>query len=970
MSERWSQIERLYHAARELGPAERAAFLEQACPADAAVRQEVESLLANGEDDDEFLETPALRAVAEVLEAVTASRASGDSSLVGKTISHYRIVAELGRGGMGVVYKAEDMRLGRPVALKFLREGSAGFGAGSPGGSPAARALERFRREARAASALNHPNICTVHDVGQHEGTPFIVMEYIEGRTLKQCIEDGLLQTSTVIDLAIQIADALASAHAKGIVHRDIKPTNILVTASGQAKILDFGLAKPQPKDREQPGAGTTSSAAPAASLADPSLTNPGTAVGTVAYMSPEQARGEELDARSDLFSFGTVLYEMSSRRNPFAGDSVSAILHRIVAEQPMPLGELNPQAPPELERIVNKALEKDRDLRFQSAAELRTDLKRLRRDSSADRSPAAGVSKARAKGGILARLVHRWRLAAVLATAAAVGVLGWLQLRPLPLPRIGEYKQLTNDGVMKTLVATDGVRLYLNESSGAARWVTQMAVNGGEPARLPMPSPLFLPFDVSPDGTNVLAAEISTYGEGPLWIAPVLGNSPYRVGNLEASSGAWSPDGRQVAYARRGELFVAQNDGSGVRKLGEAPGEVRRPAWSPDGKRIRFTAADEARHSEALWEVSVQGLAAHPLFPKQDATNRCCGRWTPDGRYFVFSQAGQIWVLPEARGIVRRGTPQPVQLTSGAIAFDEALPSKDGKRLFATGYAPRGEPVRYDAQRRSFVPLLPGISADFVASSKDGKWIAYVTFPEGVLWRSRADQSERVQLTQPSANSYPVLPRWSPDGTRVLYGVGASRQLTRAYIVPSCGGQSEELSAGANQGIVDPNWSADGKRICYSGDHGAATRLSRPNIHVLDLQSRQATDVPGSEEYFSPRWSPDGRYLAALSLDSSRLGVFDFSTGKWQDVGRAGFFSFPCWSHDGRAIYYVQGTVNPAVMRIRLEGRGAERVADLRDIHLTGFYGFSLSLTPDDQPILTRDAGAEEVFALDWKER
>jgi dipeptidyl aminopeptidase/acylaminoacyl peptidase len=289
------------------------------------------------------------------------------------------------------------------------------------------------------------------------------------------------------------------------------------------------------------------------------------------------------------------------------------------------------------------------------------------------------------------------------------------------------------------------------------------------------------------------------------------------------------------------------------------------------------------------------------------------------------------------------------VQLTSGAIAFDRALPSKDGQRLFAAGYGPRGEVVRYDARKRSFVPLLPGISADFVTFSRDGEWIAYVTFPEGVLWRSRTDQTERVQLTQPSANSAAVLPRWSPDGTQVLYSVTAAGQLTRTYLVPAGGGRPEELSAGPNQVLTDPNWSADGKRICYCGDHLTGRPSNAPNIHILDLASRTVSDVPGSEEFFSPRWSPDGRYLAALSLDSSRIG---------------------CWSHDSRAIYYIQKSANPAVMRIRLEGRGAERAVDLRDIRLAGFYGFSLSLTPDDQPVLVRDVGAEEVFALDWATR
>jgi Tol biopolymer transport system component len=953
VSERWSQIERLYHAARELRAAERSAFLKSACAEDDNLRHEVESLLENDQENDAFLETPALKAAAGVLEEVasTATQLGQGKSMVGETISHYRIVAELGRGGMGVVYKAEDTLLGRPVALKFLCDGMEP-GPSSPRGSPSQEnALERFRREARAASALNHPNICIVHDVGWHEGAPFMVLEYLEGRTLRQYIEAGPMTISTVVELGIQIADALAAAHGKGIIHRDIKPTNILVNLAGQAKILDFGLAKSQPKDPQSPAAGT-------------SLTNPGMAVGTVAYMSPEQARGEDVDARSDLFSLGTVLYEMASGHRPFTGDSGIAMLHQIVAEQPKPLHQWNPLVPAELERIVSKALEKDRELRFQSAAELRSDLMRLKRASSSNASALAADSAIRSR-------TFRWRAIAVAAAAAAVLVAGWFLLRPLKPPRIAEYRQLTNDGVMKQLVATDGVRLYLNETSGAAHWTAEMTVNGGQPARFPMMSPRFALLDASPDGTALLTAEISTYAGGPLWIVPVLGASPYRLGNLEGSLGAWSYDGQQIAFAKGSELFTAKKDGSGAGKLCDAPGSVVQLAWSPDGKRIRFTLGDEARHSEALWEVSSQGHDAHVWFPKQGPSNACCGRWTPDGRYFVFSQFGQIWVVPEARGFSRGAEPHPVQLTSGAIAFAGPLPSKDGKRIYAGGYAARGEPVRYDPQKGSFVKILDSTSADFVSYSNDGQWMAYVTFPEGVLWRSRADHSERVQLTQPSPYSYALLPRWSPDASKIAYGMTAPGKLPRLYVVSSAGGRAEELPGPPNEAMADANWSPDGRRICYGGNSGTTRRQhGGPGIHILDLGSHRVTDVPGSEDYFSPRWSPDGRYLAALSLDSSRLGLFDFSTGKWRDVETGSFFSFPVWSHDSRAIYHVQNTVDPAVMRIQLDGRSCEHVVDLGDVHLAGFYSLYLSLTPDDQPILILDRGSEEVFALELETR
>ncbi|MBV9339365.1 MAG: serine/threonine protein kinase, partial [Acidobacteria bacterium] len=366
--------------------------------------------------------------------------------MIGQTVSHFRVLRKLGGGGMGVVYEAEDLRLGRHVALKFLPEGF----------SKDPQALERFEREARAASALDHPNICTVYNFGEHEGQPFIAMQYLEGKTLKELISDKPLNVEQVVELGIQVSEGLNAAHARGIIHRDIKTANIFVTDSGQAKILDFGLAKLVQAKRT---AAETVGASPTLGFAEEDLTSPGTALGTVAFMSPEQVLGKALDPRTDLFSFGTVLYQMVTGALPFPGPASGAIFDAILHSSPAAPRSLNPGMPEDLERIVNKALEKDRDLRYQTAGGLRGDLKLLKRDlesgKMAKRTPVFRPEPTPA----------RWRLWT--AIIAALVIAGWLLSRawsPAPPPRIVGSKQITSDGLPKFDLVSDGSRIYFTE--------------------------------------------------------------------------------------------------------------------------------------------------------------------------------------------------------------------------------------------------------------------------------------------------------------------------------------------------------------------------------------------------------------------------------------------------------------------------------------------------------------------------
>jgi serine/threonine protein kinase/Tol biopolymer transport system component len=574
--ERWRDVDRLYQAVVDLASAERAAFLENACAGDADLRRQVEAMLASDAHAGSFLEEPAIRAAAQIL-----AREQG-AGAPNSTVAHYRIVEKLGAGGMGVVYKAQDTRLGRFVALKFLP--------GAIAHDPLV--LERFRREARVASALDHPHICTIYEIGDDEGRPFIAMQYLEGETLKHRVERKPLDFDELSDLAIQITGALDAAHTKGILHRDIKPANILITVRGQAKILDFGLAKV--------------SADSAGGLKD--LTATGIPMGTAAYMSPEQARGEGLDIRTDLFSFGAVLYEMATGQQAFAGATTALIHEAILNRDPLPPSAINPALPAGFDRIVQKTLEKDRELRSQSAAELRADLKRLKRDSESGHS----VSDVYAQPAVTPpRSSKRWmRWAAIMVVAAALSVAGFVW-RPAGQRAAIMERQLTSSFgsmVQEAAISPDGSSLAYADNAG----LHVKTINTEEVHHFQwLPGVRIYQISWFPNNRDLLITAMPGHGiRTSLWAVSLFGGAP-RLLRDDARDVAISPDGSRIAFDNNAwdSIWVMNSAGEGARKILSATNgySLIFPFWHPDGKTLLYGYGHLLESTEILKSFNVE---------------------------------------------------------------------------------------------------------------------------------------------------------------------------------------------------------------------------------------------------------------------------------------------------------------------------------------------------------------------------
>jgi serine/threonine protein kinase/Tol biopolymer transport system component len=926
--------------------------------------------------------------------------------VIGQTISHYRIIEKLGGGGMGVVYKAEDLTLRRFVALKFLPDDVA----------KDPQALARFQREAQASSALNHPNICTIYEIGQHDGRPFIAMEFLDGVTLKHLIAGKPVETAVLLGLAIEIADALDTAHSRGIVHRDIKPANILVSQRGHAKILDFGLAK------ITSAAGGPSRVAAnelTGTLDEQHLTSPGSTLGTVAYMSPEQVRGKELDARSDLFSFGAVLYEMATGALPFRGETSGVIFHEILDREPIQAIRLNPDLPPRLEDIITKALEKDRDLRYQVAAEMRADLKRLKREMELRHAQPADPGTAGLTGESGSRIAQgpspsSGSLSAMAPSSSRSGAAVDQPAAAIPQSSYG-----------KIIAAAATVALLI----GGTAWWALNSRRAAEPDKEVTVLPLTAhPGDerdptFSPDGSQVAFAWGPEGGNPDIYVKLVGPGEPIRLTNTpeDERMPQWSPDGRWIAFPRSSELgtsIVAVPALGGPERVITREKATNYVSWSADSQWLTYCAGTP----RSLYMASLDGGEKKlVLGPSPENFSISAGILSPDSRKLalLYARSG-LYVVGLSEDYKPEGEPKlltpsnwnvvsPAWTADGKeilfirsvgdanlgsdtamyrVAVDGGPPRRvsfAGDNPWFLGIARRGNRMAFTRLHRDTniyrIPLevngaIHQAGQAIISSSRrddtayyspDGSHIAFASNRTGPMeiWIAQADGTDPVQLTAAPDWADVGDPQWSPDGSRVAYRARPQADSAmNIFVIPASGGTPQALTIDGSSN-ARPTWSQDGQSIYFSSDRGDASNW---NIWKTSSAGGPATQVTRTGGRFALE-SPDGKWLYFSA--SGVLRRMPLQGGEATDYVRdlaAPRLSFPVMPFlvTSKGIYYLATGADKQGALIRFIGHTGGESKTLGSIPRTPAAG--LSLSPDGRFLLYSqyDQSAAELLLVE----
>lgn len=914
-ADRWRQVEQLYDAAIELPVAERAKFVDEVCGDDDDLRRELLTLLAAEQEVGDFMESPALNIAARV---VAQERSSiRQSSFIGRELGPYKIEKLLGVGGMGEVYLAHDAKLTRKVALKIL----------PPQFISDPDRVKRFERESRAVSALNHPNLITIYDIGIADGVHFIATEFVTGKTVRDLIDEGL-KMKDAIAIATQVAEALSAAHNAGVFHRDIKPENIMVRPDGYVKVLDFGLAKLNAQ---------TTEAAEIPNLL--SQTQSGLLMGTLAYMSPEQAAGDEVDERSDIWSLGIVLYEMMTGSSPTRGANRLETLGAILSKEPLTTGDANLALPPELEHILSKALEKDRELRYQTASDFRADLKRLKRelDSSPSLPGDSGSTARRNLSSVASSAKPRPQLTLVLGALAVVALsLGgwllatkWFKTNAAKGPDWSRARnvQLTIKEASELFcsLAPDGKSfVYVSFETGNTDIYWQR-VGGKNPTNLTKDSlenettPAF-----SPDG-NLIAFHSAREPSG-LYVMEATGENPRRLSDIGYHP-SWSPDGKEIVVGAEwvgvhsnkrtspSALWVISVESGAKRLLTE--GDAAQPSWSPGGGRIAYWYwSTEGRGDIA----TIPAAGGKPVKITAEDSVDWNPVWSPDGKYIYFSSdrggSMNLWrIAVDERTGEALGAPEAVP-TPSRYALSVSF-SRDGKSLIY---------VRYESlanlQSLSFDASSGKVNGDPVWVTRGSTGASHPQLsPDGELYVARWPRltQEDIAIFNKDGSNWRALtddkfqdrrPRWFPDGRRIAFSSDRSG-LNQIWSINTDGTGLRQLTFADGNGASWPVLSPDGKSLVYMQNKDKVTGAFVLNLSKgwQEQSPEQLASVPSPGGYFIPNdWSSDGGKLIGTFFDQDRseagVGTYTFSSGSYERLTDNG--SYPTWLKDNRKFTFI----------------------------------------------------------------